>query len=124
MACFPRVRGGVPHAATFVESAAEIAVAMTGAVPSFRFIHETAANAFTLDIADRYRATVTIPIAFMVAKRANTSATFPLDREVRYESAKVFRTKGVISSMIDDIHHILDLTILEDVDDNSDEKCE
>jgi CRISPR-associated protein Cas1 len=46
----------VNHAATFIEAAAEIAVAAVGAVPPLGFIHEESSNAFTLDVADLWRA--------------------------------------------------------------------
>lgn len=54
----------INHAATFVEAAADIAVAAVGALPPLGFIHENSSNAFTLDVADVYRIDITLPLAF------------------------------------------------------------
>ncbi len=59
----------INHAATFVEAAADIAVAAVGALPPLGFIHEESSNAFTLDIADLWRVEITFPLAFSVAAR-------------------------------------------------------
>jgi CRISPR-associated protein Cas1 len=40
------------HVATFVEAAADIAVAAVGGLPPLGFIHEDSSNAFVLDVAD------------------------------------------------------------------------
>lgn len=66
------------HAATFVESAADVAVAAVGALPPLGFIHEESSNAFTLDIADLFRTEVTLPLAFSVARRVGTSPSYCL----------------------------------------------
>jgi CRISPR-associated protein Cas1 len=96
------------HAATFVEAAAEIAVAAVGALPPLGFIHEDSSNAFTLDIADLYRAEVTIPIAFDCAVK--TDGVSQLEREVRKHAVKVFRKEKVISRLIDRIKALFDGT--------------
>ena len=56
------------HAASAVEAAAAIAVAATATIPQLGFIHEDAGQSFVLDIADLYRAEVTIPCAFRAAR--------------------------------------------------------
>lgn len=99
----------VNHAATFVEAAADIAVAAVGALPPLGFIHEESSNAFTLDIADLWRAEVTLPLAFSVAARVLQKPELALEREVRYEAARWFRTKKVIPSVIDTIKELLDV---------------
>lgn len=96
----------INHAATFVESAAEIAVAATGALPPLGFIHEDSSNAFTLDIADLYRTAITIPIAFKIASKAMKQSV-SLEREIRYAMAAEFRSQKVISKMIDNIKTVL-----------------
>lgn len=58
----------INHMATFVEAAADLAVASVGALPPLGFIHEDSANAFTLDIADLWRIELTIPFAFSAVK--------------------------------------------------------
>lgn len=62
----------INHAATFVEAAADIAVAAVGALPPLGFIHEESSNAFTLDIADLYRVEITLPPCFFSGGRTNT----------------------------------------------------
>ena len=91
----------INHAATFVEAAADVAVAVVGALPPLGFIHEASSNAFTLDIADLWRAEVTLPLAFSVARRALDRPILDLEREVRLEAARRFRQYKLIPKMID-----------------------
>lgn len=97
----------INHAATFVEAAADIAVAAVGALPPLGFIHEDSSNAFTLDIADLYRDEVTIPLAFQAAKKALDSATVNLERTLRYDAAGEFRKRQLVSKMIDRVKELL-----------------
>jgi CRISPR-associated protein Cas1 len=97
----------INHAATFVEAAADIAVAAVGALPPLGFIHEQSSNAFTLDIADLWRAKVTLPVAFSVARRVTENPAMHLEREIRRESAGVFRREQIIPKMIDQIRELL-----------------
>lgn len=97
----------INHAATFVEAAAEIAVAVTGALPPLGFIHKDSSSAFTLDIADLYRADVTIPLAFSAAKRAMEDPSINLERLIRFEEARSFRKRKLISDMIEKIQELL-----------------
>lgn len=95
------------HAATFVEAAADIAVAAVGALPPLGFIHEESSNAFTLDIADLYRAEFTLPLAFAVARRVQDRPDLLLEREVRKEAARQFHKQQLIPKMIDRIKELL-----------------
>lgn len=97
----------INHAATFVECAADVAVAAVGALPPLGFIHEDSSNSFTLDIADLFRADVTIPIAFKVARRALDNPGLMLERELRREAAAEFRRAKLIPRMIDRIREVL-----------------
>lgn len=97
----------INHAATFVETAAEIAVTAVGALAPLGFIHEDSSNAFTLDIADLYRAELTIPLAFSVAKRALADPELLLERALRKEAARQFRKEQVIARMIDRVKELL-----------------
>ncbi len=101
----------INHAATFVEAAADIAVAAVGALPPLGFIHEESSNAFTLDIADLWRAELTIPLAFSVAAKVlrGSGQITDLEREVRLEAARWFRRVKLIPSMIDQIKELLDV---------------
>ena len=65
-----------------------------------------------LDIADLFRDTVTLQIAFTAAKRAE-QADDTIDRLVRREAAAVFRKQQVIASMIDRIKQVLRMDELE-----------
>lgn len=99
----------INHAATFVECAADIAVAAVGALPPLGFIHEESSNAFTLDIADLFRAEVTIPVAFRVAREVIERRHDSLERAVRRASAQEFRRAHLIPKMIDRIKELLDV---------------
>lgn len=97
------------HAATFVEAAADLAVAAVGALPPLGFIHEESSNAFTLDVADLYRVDITIPMAFGAARDFLDGGTNNLEREVRRRAAKLFRQEKLIPRMIDRIKELLDV---------------
>lgn len=97
----------INHAATFVEAAADVAVAAVGALPPLGFIHEDSSNAFTLDIADLYRAEIIVPLAFSVAKKALEDPELLLERALRREAASQFRKQKLISKMIDRIKDLL-----------------
>lgn len=99
----------VNHAATFVEAAADVAVAAVGALPPLGFIHEESSNAFTLDIADLFRAELTLPLAFSVARKVQENLSLSLEKEVRYEAARLFRSQKLIPRMIDRIKELLQL---------------
>lgn len=97
----------INHAATFVEAAADIAVAAVGALPPLGFIHEDSINAFVLDIADLWRAEVTVPLAFSVARRVLDDPQLLLERELRFEAARWFRKHKLIPAMIDRVKELL-----------------
>lgn len=97
----------INHAATFVEAAADIAVAAVGALPPLGFIHEDSSNAFTLDIADLYRDEVTIPLAFQAARKALDDAGVNIERTLRYDAAREFRKRQLVPKMIDRIKELL-----------------
>jgi CRISPR-associated protein Cas1 len=99
----------INHAATFVEGAADIAVAAVGALPPLGFIHEDSSNAFTLDIADLYRVDTTLPLAFAAAKAANEGTMDSLERELRRRAARTFRQERLIPKMIERIKELLDV---------------
>ena len=99
----------INHAATFVEAAADVAVAAVGALPPLGFIHEASSNAFTLDIADLYRAEITLPLAFSVARKALDNPELPLERTLRREAARQFRKQKLIAKMIDRTKELLNV---------------
>ena len=96
------------HAATAMEGAAMIAVASTGTIPQLGFIHEDPAISFCLDIADIYRTTITVPIAFKAAKFYETHAgNVSLDQVTRRFIIQSFKKHRVVSRMIEDIKRII-----------------
>lgn len=97
----------INHAATAVQGAAAIAVQSLAAIPQLGFIHEDSGQAFILDIADLFRDSITLQIAFTAAKRALGGDGTTIDRLVRREAAQVFRKQGVIPAMIDKIKLVL-----------------
>lgn len=102
----------INHAATAVQAAAAIAVQALAALPPLGFIHEDSGQSFVLDVADLFRESVTLQIAFTAAKQAEkTDET--VDRLVRREAAKVFRKQQVIVSMIDRIKQVLRMDEVE-----------
>lgn len=98
------------HAATAVRSAAGVAVAAVSALPQLGFIHEESDQSFVLDIADLYRETVTLRVAFHVAKRIEQGADETVDRLVRQTAAREFRRIGLVPKMIDDIKGLFGAT--------------
>jgi len=99
----------INHAATFIEAAADIAVAAVGALPPLGFIHEDSSNAFTLDIADLYRVDVSLPLAFGAVKSFREGKADSLEREVRQRAVRLFRQENLIPKMIDRIKELFDV---------------
>jgi CRISPR-associated protein Cas1 len=95
------------HAATAVQAAAAIAVQCLAALPPLGFIHEDSGQSFVLDIADLFRETVTLQIAFVAARTVAKGSLETVDRLVRREAAQVFRKQQVIPAMIDKIKLVL-----------------
>lgn len=100
----------INHAATAVQAAAALAVAATCAIPSLGFIHEDSGQSFTLDIADLFRDSVTLPIAFGAARQSLDGDLQLIDSLVRRRAASVFRREGLVPSMIDRIKALFDVT--------------
>ncbi len=96
----------INHAATAVQAAAAIAVQAVAAIPQLGFIHEDSGQSFILDIADLFRDTITLQIAFTVAKKAEADSQ-TIDRLIRREAATVFRKQEVIPAMIDRIKQVI-----------------
>jgi len=109
----------INHAATAVQGAAAIAVQSVAAIPQLGFIHEDSGQSFILDIADLYRDSVTLSIAFAATKKAKTDGS-TIDRLVRREAATVFRKQHVIPSMIDSIKKVLKMEEADGPDCHSD----
>lgn len=98
----------INHASSAVQAVAMVAVAVTGAIPQLGFIHEDSGNAFGLDIADLYRDSVLLPIAFGAARKVEKGAGDPVERIVRQLAAQTFRQEKLVGKMIDRIKDLLD----------------
>lgn len=108
------------HAATAVQAAAALAVQAMGALPPLGFIHEDSGQSFVLDIADLFRDTLTLEIAFTAARKISNGSTDTVDRLVRREASTAFRKQQVIPSMIDRVKQVLRLEQAHGADDDSD----
>lgn len=93
----------INHAASAVEAAAAIAVAATGTVPQLGFIHEDPGQSFVLDIADLFRDTITLPVAFEAVARALRQPDQSPERLVRRMAGAALQRQGVIAGMIERI---------------------
>lgn len=99
----------INHVVTAVEATAMVAVAVTGAIPQLGFIHEEPGRAFTLDVTDLFRDTVTLPVAFTAAREAEKHPDQEIERIARRLAAKTLRQKHVVLTMIDRIKELLDV---------------
>ena len=93
----------INHASSAVEAAAGIAVAATATIPQLGFIHEDSGQSFVLDIADLFRDTVTLPIAFQAAQAAAKQPNQSIERLTRRLCGTALQRDGVIPAMIDRI---------------------
>jgi len=98
----------INHAASAVEGAAMIAVAVSGSLPQLGFIHEDSGNAFCLDIADLFRDSVTLPVAFGAVREHQKRKDAPLERYVRRLAGRAFRHEQLVTKMIDRIKELFD----------------
>lgn len=96
----------INHAVTAVYALAHLAVAVTGTIPQLGFIHEDSGHAFALDVADLFRDSVTLPVAFEAAKTRRHDDT--LERAVRRHAGAVFTRDKVVEKMIDRIKELFD----------------
>ncbi|MGC3997675.1 MAG: type I-E CRISPR-associated endonuclease Cas1e [Anaeromyxobacter sp.] len=102
------VNQAINHAASAIESAALIAVAATGAIPQLGFIHEDSGNAFPLDIADLYRASITLPAAFAAVRECQRDPRRPLEQVSRRMAGEAIRERDLVPAMIDRIKELFD----------------
>lgn len=93
----------INHVASAIEAAAAIAVAATATVPQLGFIHEDSGQSFVLDIADLFRDTITLPVAFQAAREAAKKPDMPIERIARRLAGGTLQRDGVIPAMIERI---------------------
>jgi len=94
----------VNHAATAVYACATVATYAVAAIPQLGFLHEDSGLAFVLDVADMFRTTHTLPIAFGgLADYRRGKAGADLERAIRNRAAKEFSKANLVTLMIDAI---------------------
>lgn len=98
----------VNHSATATQAAAMVAVAATGAIPQLGFIHEDSGRAFALDIADVFRDSLVLPVAFQATRRILERNEGPVERVVRRLAGREIRNQRIVVQMIDRIKELLD----------------
>ena len=96
------------HAVSAVEAAAAIAVSATATLPQLGFIHEDSGQSFVLDVADLFRDSVTIPVAFRSAKKVMGDARGNLERVTRRECGRTLSRERTIHKMIERIKALFD----------------
>ncbi len=91
----------INHAATAVQAAAMVAVAAVGVIPQLGFIHEDSGISFCLDLADLFRDSVTLPVAFGAVRQCQKQGDRNIERSVRQTAGRSFRKSHLIPTMID-----------------------
>ncbi|WP_416905436.1 type I-E CRISPR-associated endonuclease Cas1e [Micromonospora echinospora] len=73
-----------------------------GCSPALGFVHSGTQHAFVYDVADLYKAKVTVPLAFSMS-----TSTQP-ERDVRRRLREEFRLLKLMPTIVTDIQHLLD----------------
>jgi CRISPR-associated protein Cas1 len=77
-----------------------------GAIPQLGFIHEESGDAFCLDIADLFRMSDAVPLAFRAINAVHKDPDLILERQVRQMAGDLLKRGGVIAKMIDRIKEL------------------
>jgi len=101
------INTAINHASAAIRAGASVAVSATATIPQLGFIHESSAHAFALDVADLYRVSVTLPVAFGAAARKKKQQWQNIERLTRRRAGKKLRDENVIPRMIDSIKELL-----------------
>lgn len=104
-----RPNQAINHVSTAMKACAEVAVAIAGAIPQLGFIHEESGIAFALDVADLYRESHTVPIAFRAVRAHRDNPGDSFERAVRRSAAQAFRREALVGKMVERITEILDV---------------
>lgn len=98
----------INHASSALQASACLAVAITRTLPQLGFIHEDSGISFALDIADLFRDSVLLPVAFGAVRERMKAPGQDLEPLVRHRAADTFRRQQVVAKMIDRIKEIFD----------------
>ena len=82
------------------------AIVAAGYSPTLGFIHTGHILSFVHDIADLYKADITIPLAFKEAAGGSTG----LESRIRYSCREIFRTQRLLQRIVPDIDAVLTVT--------------
>ena len=94
----------VNHAASAVYACATVGTYAVAAIPQLGFLHEDSGHAFVLDVADMFRTTHTLAIAFGgLSDYRNGKTQGGIERAVRNRAAKEFSKTSLVTLMIDAI---------------------
>ena len=96
------------HASTAVQAAAMVAVTCTGTIPQLGFIHEDSGVSFCLDIADLFRDSITLPVAFAAVRAYERRPDVSMERTARRLAGQTLANEMVIPKMIDRIKELFD----------------
>lgn len=108
------INRALSYANTILYGICQAAITSLGYSAGLGFIHTGKLLSFVYDIADLYKATVTIPAAFDAIGQSPAD----LERSIRIECRKYLYSQKVLSRIPEDIAWIFDLT-LEDGDQNA-----
>lgn len=98
----------INHASTAVQAAAAIAVTAVSALPQLGFIHEDSDQSFVLDIADLYRSSVTLPVAFAAVAEIDRRDD-SIERAVRRRAGRTLHRERTIPAMIDRVKTLFEV---------------
>lgn len=87
------------------------AIVAVGLSPAIGFVHTGKMLSFVYDIADLYKAEITIPAAFQAVLEGEEN----LERRVRYACRDLFRETRLLRRVVTDMDRLLSLDGLDDV---------
>ena len=96
------------HVSSAVEAAAAIAVSATSTIAQLGFIHEDPGQSFVLDVADLFRDSITIPVAFRAAKAADAPPFEDVERLARRAAGRTLAREATVPKMIGRIKTLFD----------------
>jgi CRISPR-associated protein Cas1 len=94
------------------------AIVSAGYSPGLGFIHTGKQLSFVYDIADLYKVDISIPLAFDVVSQHPVNP----EKDVRIRMRDVFKEKGILSKIVDDIGKVLDISDPDEVNENDFDK--
>ncbi len=99
------INQALSYANTILYAICQSAIVSLGYSTGLGFVHTGKQLSFVYDIADLYKATVTIPSAF----QAVASKAYDLQKQVRIEMRKYLRSEKILVKIVEDIAWVLDV---------------